>query len=75
MNPVLVGMMVVIVGVLLAVIAQLEVDLLLSRRDVRTLRQVPMVAPGPAPEGDGCATVIVAVGLLAMGLYFMSRMV
>jgi hypothetical protein len=75
MNPILIGMMVVVIGVLLAVIAQLEFDLWLSRRDVRILRQVPMVAPDRAPQGDGCSAVIVVVGLVALGLYIVSRAV
>lgn len=74
-NTVLIGVVVVVVPVLVAFILELEFDLWLARRDVRTLRQVPMAAPGPAPEGDGCATVILAVGLLAMGLYIASKMV
>jgi hypothetical protein len=67
MNAFVIGVAIVVVPVLLAIIAYQEFELWLSRRDVSILRQVQVVAPVQAPQGNGCAGVVVAAALVVIG--------
>jgi hypothetical protein len=67
MDAVLIGVVVVVVTVLVAIILQLEFELWLSRRDVRTLRQVPLVAPDQRIDGGGGTVAALGLLLLVIG--------